>query len=381
MHLLYLSSFGGGLETNVRVLSSALIQAGHRVSILYLHSGTEPHINGHDQNGLSVYYAEYGDWHYYFNRLTFGMTGLSLVVRAFESARACADKVREIHRRTPIDLVEVPEIALPLQTLPVPYVVRLHSQNWLWRMQCNEPGVRSDSIEKRLEGATLRRASAITAPSRIASEYIRHECGLDDRPIQIISYPVDTEKFKPAPKDQTHEMVLFVGRVEKRKGADVLLRAIPRVVAKHPDCEFLFVGQVSDELVEMVKKAPGAVRFLSFKPRHELIELYQQASICVVPSLWDNSPNVVYESMACGTPVVASSVGGIPELIEQGLTGTLVPRQDEDALGDAINSLLDSPGNRSRMGARCREKAISEWTVNAILERTLQVYRSALASE
>lgn len=380
MHLLYLSSFGGGLETNVRVLSSALIQAGHRVSILYLNPVSERHKNGREQDGLSVYHATYGDWHYYFNRLTFGVTGLSLVVRAFESARAFADKVREIHSRTPIDLVEVPEIVLPLQTLPVPYVVRLHSQNWLWRKQCNEPGVRSDSIERHLEGVTLRRASAITAPSGIVSEDIRLECGLDDRPIQIIPYPVDTEEFKPAPKDQSRKMVLFVGRVEKRKGADVLLRALPRVLEKHPDCEFAFVGQVSDELVDLVKGAPGAACFLRFKPRHALVELYQKASMCVVPSLWDNSPNVVYEAMACGTPVIATSVGGIPELVDDGATGLLIPPDDELSLAEAISKLLDDTSAREQMGARSRRRALADWPVEEIATQTLDLYGRVLKS-
>jgi len=197
-------------------------------------------------------------------------------------------------------------------------VVRLHSQNWLWRRQCNESGVSADLIERRLEGATLRRAGAITAPSRAVSEDIRLGCGLDDRPIEIIPYLIDTDQFTPKPNNRLRKSVLFVGRVEKRKGADVLLRAIPLVLAKHPDCEFFFVGQVTDELRDQAEAAPAAARFLSFKPRNELVDLYQHASVCVVPSLWDNSPNVIYEAMACGTPVIATDVGGIPELVDHG---------------------------------------------------------------
>ena len=87
MHVLYLSAPGGGHETNVRVLAPALIDAGHQVSILYLHPAAEASTNCELQHGLSVYHATYGDWHYYFNKATFGVTGLSQVLRSIEAAR------------------------------------------------------------------------------------------------------------------------------------------------------------------------------------------------------------------------------------------------------------------------------------------------------
>jgi glycosyltransferase involved in cell wall biosynthesis len=380
MHILYLSAAGGGHETSVRVLAPALVDEGHQVSILYLHPASEARANGPEQNGVSIYHATYGDWHYRFNRATFGATSFSLTLRSFEAARALVGKVREIHSHHPIDLVELPEVVLPTTALPVPYVVRLHSQAWMWRTKCGEPRAQSDAIEMLMEGKTLRGASAITAPSQTVAEEIRAMCRLDERPIQIISYPIDTDEFKPAPKDGSRKSVLFVGRVEKRKGADVLLRAIPLVLRSHPDCEFLFVGQVSDELSDLVSQAPTATRFLSFKPRHELVELYQQASVCVVPSLWDNSPNVVYEAMSCGTPVIATRVGGIPELVDEGGTGLLVPPRDERALAEAISRLLDNTTECERMGNAGRHKALADWPVKKIATETLDLYSRVLRS-
>jgi len=380
MHILYLSAAGGGHETNVRVLAPALIEAGHHVSILYLHPASEQHTNGDGQNGISVYHATYGDWHYYFNRMTLGVTALPSLLRSLEAARALREKVCAIHQRHPLDLVELPEVALPKNGFPVPYVVRLHSSAWMCRRVFDEPSPWTDSIEARLEGRTLRHAATITSPSDFVASYIQSQCRLPGTSIQIIPYPVDTDQFKPAPKDGSRKSVLFVGRVEKRKGADVLLRALPRVIEKHPDCEFLFVGQVSDELTELVKAAPPAARFLSFKPRQELVALYQQASVCAVPSLWDNSPNVVYEAMACGTPVVASRVGGIPELVDEGATGLLVPPRDERALAEAINKLLDESGERERMGTGARHRALADWPVEKIATQTLDLYHRILKS-
>jgi glycosyltransferase involved in cell wall biosynthesis len=380
MHILYLSAPGGGHETNIRVLAPALINEGHQVSILYLHPASEGHANGREQNSISVYHATYGDWHYRFNRATLGATGLSLVLRSLEAARALKDKIGEIHQRTPLDVVELPEVVLPRNGFPVPYVVRLHSSAWMCRRVFEETSPWTDSIEANLEARTLRRAATVTSPSNFVASYIRDQCRLPNQPIQIIPYPVDTKEFKPAPKDALRKSVLFVGRVEKRKGADVLLRAIPLVLGKHPDCKFLFVGQISDELTQQVEAAPTDAQFLSFKPRHELVELYQQASVCVVPSLWDNSPNVVYEAMSCGTPVVATRVGGIPELVDEGGTGLLVPPRDERALAEAISRLLDNTTECERMGNAGRHKALADWPVKKIATETLDLYSRVLES-
>jgi glycosyltransferase involved in cell wall biosynthesis len=379
VHILYLSAAGGGHETNVRVLAPALINEGHQVSILYLHPISEVRANER-QNGVSVYHTTYGDWHYYFNRLTLGVTRLPLLLRSLEAGHALKQKIGEIHKLRPLDIVELPEVALPRNGLPVPYVVRLHSSAWMCRRVFEETSPWTDSVEASQEARTLRRAATVTSPSNFVASYIRGECCLPDNSIQIIPYPVDTDEFKPAAKDRSRKSVLFVGRVEKRKGAEVLMRAIPSVLAQHPDCEFTFVGEISDELEDLVKAAPGAVRFLSFMPRRELVELYQHASVCVVPSLWDNSPNVVYEAMACGTPIVASRVGGIPELVDDGVTGVLIPPRDEQSLAEAINILLNDYEERARMADRAREKALAEWRVDGILNQTLETYERVVRS-
>jgi starch synthase len=207
------------------------------------------------------------------------------------------------------------------------------------------------------------------------AEEIRVACRLDDRPIQIIPYPIDTDEFRPeARKDDSPKSVLFAGRLEEHKGADVLLKAIPRVLAKHPDCQFVFVGTVSTELENEVKAASSSARFQGFTIRQEVVPLYQKASVFVAPSMWDNSPNTIYEAMACGTPVVATRVGGIPELVEDGITGLLVAPSDVHALADAIIALLDNPARRSQMGYCARAKAVGEFAVEKIAGETLALY-------
>jgi glycosyltransferase involved in cell wall biosynthesis len=381
MNLLYLSAPGGGLDTNVRVLAPALVRAGHRVSILYIHFPGETIPNAADGiEGCRVYHAAVGDWHYYARRATFGRSSLPLVVRAFEHARTLGRMVTDIYQREGLDLVELPEvITTPKWMNDIPYVMRLHSSAWMCRQMYGEASLLSDSIEARLEGYTLRRAIGISSPSEFVADYIRPMCNLGKQPIEIIPYPIDTAQFAPNTERAKPPLILFVGRVEKRKGADVLMRAIPLVRAKHPDCKFAFAGRVSDDLQEQVATMPACVQFLGVQPREELVQWYQRASVFVAPSLWDNSPNTVYEAMACGAPVVASRVGGIPELVDDGTTGLLVPPDDAKALADAILALLDDPARRAQMGQRAREKAVVEYGVEKVAARTLEFYGRVLA--
>ncbi len=383
MNLLYLSSSGGGLDTNIRVLAPELVQAGPRVSVLYLHFPGEKIPAPSQVDGYTIHHAHIGSWHYFTHRATFGLTSLPRIVRAFEWAAALRRAVREIHCRESLDLIELPEVFIPPGWLDgVPYVVRLHAAAWTCHRLFGEPSALADAIEMRMERSTLKRAAGISSPSNFLANYIRQTCRVS-QPIEIIPYPIDTTRFAPGACRDDPPLILFVGRIEKRKGADVLLQAIPLVRQKFPDCQFVFAGSMSAELNSLARNAgegrgEGGVRLLGVRPRDELVQWYQRASIFVAPSLWDNSPNTVYEAMSCGTPVIATRVGGIPELVDDGATGLLVPPRDANALADALIDLLRDPARRLEMGRRGREKAVGEFSLPAILNQTLKFYQNAL---
>lgn len=377
MRILYLAAPSGGLETNVRVLARALTRAGHKVSILYMDASVKrlTQTRGSD---ITEYRAPMGQRHYYLHRATFGVGNLGLLARAFEFGQGAARAIREIHARERLDLAELPEVYVRANQLPVPFVVRLHSPAWLWRLRCAEPIPRTDRLERYLERKTLSAAGAVTAPSRLVANDIAALCKVR-RTVEIIPYPVETEIFRPAERSGPCR-ILFVGRIEGRKGADTLMGAIPKVLEVFPDCEFLFAGRMSEEVKALAATTPPQVKFLGVVPRAELVDLYQQASVVAAPSQWDNSPNVIYEAMACGAPVVATRVGGIPELVEDGVTGLLVPPRDARALEEAMLELLRTPGRREEMGRRGREKAASTYSVERVLAQTLAYYQSILST-
>lgn len=380
MHILCLSFPGGGLDTNVRVLAPELVKAGHRVSVLYIDPpGTSPAINSSNgANGYKVYRAVSGAWHYYLARATLGLTRIPRVVRSVEEVQALRRVVGEIHRQCPIDLIELPEIYVsPRWVHHIPYIVRLHSSDWTWNQLLDEQRDSVNSLKIWIEGRSLRQARALSSPSVALADYIHKICGVQN-PITIIPYPVDTSEFVPGKECAAPPVILFVGRVEKRKGADVLLRAAVRILTQYPDCNFVFAGRVCDDVKDLIVEMPPRVRFLGVQPRAELVEWYQRASIFVAPSLWDNSPNTIYEAMACGTPVIASRVGGIPELVEDGVTGQLVPPSDSGVLADAIICLLKDNVRRERMGKQSRDKAVSQYSLGKIASQTLEFYHHSL---
>src|SRR5262249_52015690 len=147
MNLFYLSTHGGGLDTNVRVLAPALVEAGHRVTVLYIHfPGDSQAAQVSPIDGCQIMYVTTGALHYYLQRVTLGTTHLPRLLRSLEHTWALKRAVESMGV-TP-DLIELPEVfATPSLLSHIPYVVRLHSTAWTWRRMLHEPSGSADAIE------------------------------------------------------------------------------------------------------------------------------------------------------------------------------------------------------------------------------------------
>jgi glycosyltransferase involved in cell wall biosynthesis len=153
-----------------------------------------------------------------------------------------------------------------------------------------------------------------------------------------------------------------------------LLGALPLLMAtSNIPVQVACIGSVPDHL-------PDGVRSLGLiADSQQLAGLYAAADLLVVPSLMDNAPNVIAEAHACGLPVIASTVGGIPEMIESGSTGALVPAADRDALASAILELLPIVmSDRMRWRARCRATAEQRYAPEHVAREHLDLYHHAL---
>ena len=179
---------------------------------------------------------------------------------------------------------------------------------------------------------------------------------------------------------------VFVGRITRQKGVDHLLRAARDwpgqlvLCAGAPDTPE--IGASVTALVEQLQAArPGVVWISDMLPRPDLVQLLSHATVFVCPSVYEPLGIVNLEAMACGTAVVASRVGGIPEVVVDGETGVLVDLDDEfePHLAGAVAALLDDPARAAKMGAAGRARAVEHFGWDAIARRTLAVYEAVLA--
>jgi glycosyltransferase involved in cell wall biosynthesis len=204
----------------------------------------------------------------------------------------------------------------------------------------------------------LRRAEAVIAPSNALAEAAAR---LGAENVVVIPSGVDVPPRTAEPDDPP--FVLFAGRLSREKGVLDLLAAaegLPLVVAGDGPLR----GQV-----------PGA---LGMVPHDELLRLYERAAVVAVPSHREGFGVVAAEAMAHGRPVVASAVGGLLDIVEDGITGLLVEPRDVVALRQALERLLEDAPLRARLGAAARERARERFAWRRVTEQTLHVYDAAL---
>lgn len=191
--------------------------------------------------------------------------------------------------------------------------------------------------------------------------------------------------------DPTRPIVVFVGRITRQKGVGHLIAAAHHIDA---DAQLVLCAGAPDtpEIAAETREAvsalaatrPGVFWIQKMLQPAEVRQFLSHATVFVCPSVYEPLGIVNLEAMACGTAVVASDVGGIPEVVDDGRTGLLVhyDKADEAAfragLADAVNSLLATPDRAAAMGVAGRERAVNEFSWASVAEQTVAVYRSAL---
>jgi glycosyltransferase involved in cell wall biosynthesis len=210
------------------------------------------------------------------------------------------------------------------------------------------PGVRLAAL-RRARTAALRTAARVTVPSaylaRLAAGF-----GLDPARVEVLPNPAPAE-LPAAPAPQPPGTLVFVGRLTRQKGLGTALAALARV----PAARLLLVGEGPErEALEARARElglDGRVAFLGALPRVEALALVAGAEAALLASDWENLPHAAVEALAVGTPVVATAVGGVPEVVDDGVNGLLVPPGDPEALARAVERVLVEPGLRERLAA------------------------------
>lgn len=174
--------------------------------------------------------------------------------------------------------------------------------------------------------------------------------------------------------------LLVVARLTEQKGHRFLIKALPGLLAEWPSLTCLFVGEgESREALRSLVRETGVEPACRFAGAQDNVgDWYAAADVVVLPSLSEGLPFVVLEAMAMARPVVASNVNGVPEVIQDGLNGILVPPRNSQALEEAIRSLLRDPVRAARMGEAGRHEVAAAFTVGTMIHHTVGVFEAAI---
>ncbi|MFA7169673.1 MAG: glycosyltransferase family 4 protein [Candidatus Paceibacterota bacterium] len=223
------------------------------------------------------------------------------------------------------------------------------------------------------------RCLAKNIDTTFACSYFYRECALSSNIFKNArTLHNSVELSSPRPMENWNR-ILFVGRLDREKGVRFLLEAYVRLRDKYPDLKLCIVGEGQErgQLQKRIKDLgmENSIKIVGYKSQEEISELYRKTTLLVVPSLHpDNLPTVCIEAMAIGRPIVASDVGGIPELVSNGETGILVPPADAQSLAIAIDTLLSNRKLIQEMGQAGRKKAEKEFNIDFYMQETIQEY-------
>jgi glycosyltransferase involved in cell wall biosynthesis len=364
-----------GLASGLRRRARRAVLRRDHMALMYRPAGTEPYWDDRTTNGSEV------------------------------GVLAPAADVYHIHQIT--DFVDY--AALPILSARAPIVWTLHETTPLtggcpypyecvgFTRQCGACPQLGSSDERDLSHAVWRRKQShysriaptrmhVVGPSQWIAEQARRSTLLNRFPVSVIPYALDTEIFRPMREARrlldafgvppSARIVLFVAEHTNylRKGFTLLDSALARL-KDISDVALISLGRGEKPTLQ---SALPHIHLGTLTEDRMIAAVYSMADVFVIPSLEDNLPNTVLESMACGTPVVGFRVGGIPDMVREGENGLLVPRGDITGLASAIETLLTDESRRACMGAAGRRIAEREYNYRVQSERYLNLYSSLL---
>lgn len=290
----------------------------------------------------------------------------------------------------------------------IPHVMTAHSLEPLrpWKLEQLGGGYRVSSV---IEETAMRTADAVIAVSRgMRIDILSSYAGLDESKIHVVHNGIDLERwyFRPDPEharglgiDPERPAVVFVGRITRQKGLPYLLRAareLPAdvqliVCAGSPDTPEI-LSEVQALVAELRDQRSGVIWLDRLLSHEEMLTVLSSATVFACPSVYEPLGIVNLEAMACGLPVVGSSTGGIPEVVEDGVTGRLVPLAELDRdtgapvrpdafvaeLAAALNDVLSDSSRAKEMGAAGRARALKDFGWDRIAQQTAEIYRSLI---
>ncbi|KPJ52925.1 MAG: hypothetical protein AMJ37_02090 [Dehalococcoidia bacterium DG_18] len=374
----------GGMNVYVRELSRQLGQRGHRVDVFTRwHGPREPEVVPLGENARLIHLApgEQEDMHR--QEIYHYLPQFLSNLRHFMEREGVRYDLLHSHYWLSARAAE----QLKGQ-LGIPHVATFHTLG-LVKNQAR-PAEQESELRIDTEREAIATADRVIAFSAAEREDLIHLYGAHREKVEVIPCGVRLDQFRPMDRGQArHELgvdeakvLLFAGRIQPLKGIDILLKAVA-CLEDRSELRLLIAGGDAESEDEMARLASLAaelgisqrVSFLGAVAHERMPLLYNAANVCVVPSYHESFCLVAIEALACGTPVVASRVGGLATTISDGQTGYLVSQLSAEAFAQSLQLLLGDEELERRLGAQGR-KSVMKYRWSVIADQVLEVYHA-----
>lgn len=374
------SGIVGGAGTYVQLYARQLVKMGLQVSVL---CGQMTDGTSHFKDGeLNIYpIIKSGPLHYYLSKIPI-IRVFAPLLKYLETGWRTHKSLIKLNRKTTIDIIEYSEGGDFWNAVfgRFSYVVHLHGSAYTFKKNAGQVIKPSDWYQRKAEHFFIKRAKIVVSPCHAMIKLVEQEMDAAIKNTEVIPYPIDEKLIKKSTKKselpQKEKIVIFfASRNDPVKGGELLvdaLKLLPSSLTNKIEVRFYGYNPRQDT---------ANLSFLSwqsFVPKDILMAAYQDADICVIPSYFDNSPNTVYEAMGAGKIIIASAVGGIPEIIGHPKYGYLFRNKDLEDLKDKLIQAIHlvSENRHFQMAEAARNRIITLTANEANTQKRLQIIQS-----
>jgi glycogen synthase len=393
-----------GFSTYTRDLALSLTKLGHAVTVVWADSSGAAPGAPSESCTLGLRVIRFDPALNVIGRLLCRVTGSSRFGQSYQIYRI----LRQYHGERPFDVIEFSNWHAPGAVHSLfklaPQVLRITTT--IHQVASSSPGGNGDAKVQRkeqravkklahLEALTVRRSDIVIAPTAGHLNTIAEGSGLglEDHRLRIIPFGVNVSDRRPAMRQRTDRQIcrlLFVGRLSHRKGFDVLMAALPHIIAKaKTEVVMTIIGEdvrtpagvstweaLSTSVDEAVRRR---IEYLGAVTDEERDDNYRNCDLFIAPSRYESFGLMYIEAMSYGIPAIGCRTGGIPDVIDHGITGLLVEPDNAPALAAATLQLVNDPEQRRRMGIAAKCSVVCRFTCEQTAQATLDAYRSAMA--
>jgi glycosyltransferase involved in cell wall biosynthesis len=364
LHIVYIIKLGGGPESFVKNISGNLLKNNIKISLII--NDDFDHKKHNFNKLIKVYRPEK------YSAITYKIFVLFRILRL--STEAILGKIYKeneknlwktllfIDKQYPISIIEVTE-GTRITSIPKNWkvITRAHGSNWTFRMFCSDNIDPYDKIRKKNQKLLMTLSTKNFAISKHLKDHLENELNLPDDSIQYSPYPIPTKHFLKAKRFSSFDIptnakvILTIGRIEKRKGMDTMVRSMLEVWCHYPETYLIIIGKETDLTFDKLRLLIPNEKFKYFiNPGYieysKIPSFYKMADLYVSASEYETFGYTLLESMASGCPLICTDRGAMPELVKHRYNGLIVPYEDKKALSKAIVCLFDN--------VRLREKLI-----------------------